>query len=278
MTTSSHSETDMLFKGERLTLALHDAIARIELFNPPNGYFDVQSEREFLRALDVLADRGDARVLVITGRDEGMFVRHYDVGVLEKIGRKMVERDLRFDPENPPPPSSMHRILQRLESAPFICIAAINGWCMGGGLELALACHLRYAQAGDYLIGLLEVQLHLLPGAGGTQRLGRVVGQARALEMLLLGTCVCPEDAERIGLVHSLVNDVQLHSNTVATLLASRPPHLLQHVVRLHADAQQLAWSEGMERERGAFSAILRDEETLRRLAEFNSGTVRVPE
>ena len=266
--------------GTRVELSLQGRCALLRLFNPepPYGCFDGASESEFLQALDVLEREENVRVLIVTGREEGMFVRHYDVGTLERIGRKMVQRDLHFSPDHPPPPGGFHRILERLEQAPYLQIAAINGWCMGGGLELALGCHLRYAQSGDYRIGLPEVQLNLLPGAGGTQRLGHVVGQARALEMLLLGTCVSPEDAARIDLVHAVVPNALQHAQQVAAQLAQRPPALLRHIVQLHGEAQQLSAGEGMARERGAFSSILRDPLTLERMAQYNSGSFQIPE
>jgi enoyl-CoA hydratase/carnithine racemase len=268
---------DTLFEGERATLIRDGATALLSLYNPPTGVFDPQSEREVLHALDLIEAGEDIRVLVLHGREPGMFVRHYDVKTLVRIGRTLLERDLRFSPENPPEPGAFHLILKRIEAAPFISIAAINGWCMGGGLELALGCHLRYAQPGPWRIGLLEVQLGLVPGAGGTQRLGKVVGQAKALEMLLLGTCVTPEEAGRLGLVHGVVPDALGHALDVARTLARRPREVLQHLVRLHADAQRLAPAEGMARERGAFCAVLRLPETLQTMADYNAGRLELP-
>ena len=265
-------------QGQRVALTRQAGTAILSLFNAPDGYFDLESEREMLGALDRLDAMADVRVLVLHGREPGMFVRHYDVKVLEKIGRALLARDLQFSPEKPPPPSAFHRILERLEAAPYLSIAAINGWCMGGGLELALACHLRYAQPGAYRIGLLEVQLGLIPGAGGTQRLGRVVGPARALEMLLLGTCVAPEEAARIGLVQALVPDALAHAMQLSECLARRPPEVLRHLVSLHADAQRLPLDQGLARERGAFSAVLRLPQTLQTMADYNAGRLALPE
>jgi enoyl-CoA hydratase/carnithine racemase len=267
-----------LFEGSRASLTRHADTAVLALYNPPQGFFDPQSEREVLQALDIVDGIGEIRALVLHGREPGMFVRHYDVKALERIGRTLLERDLRFSPDHPPPPSAFHRILERIEAAPYISIAAIDGWCMGGGLELALGCHLRYAQPGDYRIGLLEVQLGLIPGAGGTQRLGQVVGHAKALEMLLLGTCVTPQEAAGLGLVHALVPDALSHALDVAQTLARRPREVLQHLVRLHAQAQRLDGAEGMARERGAFSEVLRLPATLRTMAEYNAGRLELPE
>jgi enoyl-CoA hydratase/carnithine racemase len=278
MSDPSLPEPKALFAGERATLARRGAAAVLSLRNPTGGVFDPKSEREVLQALDQLEAMDDLRVLVLHGGEPGMFVRHYDVNTLERIGRTLLERDLRFSPEQPPPPGAFHRILERIEGAPYISIAAINGWCMGGGLELALACHLRYTQPGAYRIGLLEVQLGLVPGAGGTQRLGRVVGHAKALEMLLLGTCVTPEEAGRLGLVHEVVPDALDHALRVAGALSRRPPEVLRHLVRLHEDAQRLDAADGMARERGAFSAVLRLPQTLQTLADYNAGRLELPE
>lgn len=266
------------FEGERVALSRQDGIAQLALFNPVDACLDAQSERELVQALDLIDASGDVRVLVLHGRDPGMFVRHYDTRLLEKIGRRLQERDLRFTPDAPPPPGPIHQILDRLAQAPYICVAAINGWCMGGGLELALACHLRYAQPGDYRIGLLEVQLGLIPGAGGTQRLSAAVGSAKALEMLLLGTCVTPPQAAELGLVHALVPDALAHALRVGAALSRRPPDVLRHLVRLHADAQQLPLAQGLARERGAFSGVLRLPQTLQTLADYNAGRLQLPE
>jgi enoyl-CoA hydratase len=93
----------------------------------------------------------------------------------------------------------------RIERLPFPSVAAINGFAFGGGLELALASTFRVAVRSAKL-GLPEIKLGLIPGYGGTQRLPRLIGEARALEMILLGRTVTAEEAERIGLVHRLVD------------------------------------------------------------------------
>jgi enoyl-CoA hydratase/carnithine racemase len=93
---------------------------------------------------------------------------------------------------------------KRMAAAPQVFIAHINGHAMGGGLELTLACDLRYANEGRYRLGTPEVTLGLLPGNGGTQRLTRLIGPARAMELLITGRAITPEEALHIGLVSAL--------------------------------------------------------------------------
>ena len=174
-------DTPQRFDGQRLASQAQGAVLQVQLFNPPLGCMDAQTETELLALLDRVDATPAWRVVLFTGRDAGVFVRHYDVGVLEQRGRDMAARGLRFVLDRPVPEAPLHRALARIEASDRIFIAAINGTCMGGGYELALACDLRYAQAGRYRIGLPEVNIGLLPGAGGTQKLQRVMGAARAL-------------------------------------------------------------------------------------------------
>src|SRR5690606_3004462 len=97
-----------------------------------------------------------------------------------------------------------HATLEKMAASPKIYIAAINGHALGGGLEMALACDLRFAAEGNYYLGLPEVTLGLLPGNGGTQRLPRLIGANKALEMMITGERVGPEEALRLGLVNRL--------------------------------------------------------------------------
>lgn len=264
-------------KGERVRVALHEGWAQLVLANPPHGYFDRGSERALMDALDMVLDAPGIRAVVLTGGQEGVFVRHYDVGVIERNGRTLVERGLHFSPESPPDESGFSRCTRRIETCGRIFIAAINGACMGGGLELALACHLRYAQSGDYLLGLPEIQLGILPGGGGTQKLGQAVGHTRALEMLLRGSCVDPQTAARIGLVHATVPDVAAHAQAVAAELAQRSPLALAHIARLHAAAARTGGQAGAE-ERGAFAEVMCSPFALQAMAAFNAGTRAFPE
>jgi enoyl-CoA hydratase/carnithine racemase len=265
-------ETTSLFDGQRLQLQQRGGVAVARLFNPPQGCMDAQTEAELAQMLDRIEAQAAIRVVLLTGRDAGMFVRHYDVAVLEQRGRAMAARGLRFTLDRPVPEAPLHRVLARIEASPRIFIAAINGTCMGGGYELALACDLRYAQAGSYRIGLPEVNIGLLPGAGGTQKLQRVMGAARALEALLLGRTFAPTEAAGHGLVHACVDDVLAYALALAEELAAKPQPALGHIKRLAHRAVDGSLAEGLADERTLFCDTMVSADALQRMAEMNAG------
>ncbi len=262
----------ILFNGERLSLVCHDSVATARLFNPPQGCMDGATEEELVAVLDLVDAAPHIRVLVFTGRDAGVFVRHYDVGVLEQRGRQMAARGLRFALDRPVPEAPFHRLLARIEGSPCVFIAAINGTCMGGGYELALACDLRYAQAGDYRIGLPEINIGLLPGAGGTQKMQRTMGTARALETLLLGRTFTPREAAQQGLVHDCRPDALAHALAVAHELAGKVPAALRHIKHLVRLAEGVDAAQGAAAERTLFCDLMVNADSLQRMAEMNAG------
>jgi enoyl-CoA hydratase len=146
--------------------------------------------RELEQAFDLVA-AGDARALIVTGAGTKAFCAGADIK--ELTGRSLSEqrRDAAYG----------QAVLARLDTLPMPSIAAINGYAFGGGLELALACTFRLALT-TAKMGLPEIKLGLIPGYGGTQRLPRAVGEARALELILSGRTLDAEEALRIGLVH----------------------------------------------------------------------------
>jgi enoyl-CoA hydratase len=150
--------------------------------------------RELAQAFDQVAE-SDARALIVTGAGAKAFCAGADIK--ELAGRSLTEqrRDAAFG----------QAVLARLDTLPMPSVAAINGYAFGGGLELALACTFRIA-APAAKMGLPEIKLGLIPGYGGTQRLPRAVGEARALEMILSGRTVEAEEALRIGLIHRIAD------------------------------------------------------------------------
>ena len=125
-------------------------------------------------------------------------------------------------------------MLDRIMLMPKVVIAAINGDCMGGGYELALACDFRLAADGPYQIGLPEAVLGILPGGGGTQRLPRLIGRGKALEVMLFGNVYHPREAERMGMVNRVLAPETLMSFAMgwARTLAKRPPRSIAAIKR----------------------------------------------
>jgi enoyl-CoA hydratase len=152
---------------------------------------------ELLRDLDAALDQvasGDARALLVTGAGDRAFCAGADIN-------ELMGRSLRAQREGA---AFGQAVFAELDALPIPSIALINGYAFGGGLELALACTFRLAVRVARL-GLPEIKLGLIPGYGGTQRLPRLIGEARALEMILTGRTVEAEEAERIGLVNRVV-------------------------------------------------------------------------
>ena len=153
---------------------------------------------ELLRDLGAALDQvafGDARALLVTGSGDRAFCAGADV-------KELTGRSLRAQREGA---AFGQAVFARLDALPIPSIALISGYAFGGGLELALACTFRLAARGARL-GLPEIKLGLIPGYGGTQRLPRLIGEARALETILTGRTVEAEEAERIGLVNRIVD------------------------------------------------------------------------
>jgi enoyl-CoA hydratase/carnithine racemase len=182
---------------ERVGFAVDGGVATLTLRAPPANCYSY----ELMQALDaaILRARMDDNVHVIVIRGEGdkFFCAGADIMML---GTATPSFKYYF---------CLHanETLLRLEQTPKLVIAALNGHCVGGGLEIAMACDLRIGRKGKSKIGLPEVSLGVLPGTGGTQRLARLVGRAKAIEMMALGTNLSMEDAHALGLINELLDE-----------------------------------------------------------------------
>ena len=165
---------------------------------------------------------------------------------------------------------AINAVVDALGAAPMPTICVINGLAMGGGCEIALACDLRYA-AEDAQIGLTEARIGAIPGAGGTQRMPRVIGAARALELILTGEPVTAKRAEEIGLVNAAVpaDKLDAYAERVANLIASRSPHGEQTIKRLVHRGIEVPLAEGLALERAALRDILTSADYAEGLAAF---------
>jgi len=256
----------------QLTATRADGVAVVRIANPPHGFMDQATVAELDALTGSLERDSDLRVVVFAGGLPGVFIRHYSVVELERLARDLKARGKTFDPARPAPERILDRVMRRMEHGHLVTIAAIDGHAMGGGFEFALACDLRIAGQGDYAIGLPEVNLGILPGAGGTQKLARLVGQARALELALRGRTVGPAEAARLGLVHELAAEGALpRAEAIAREIAAKPALALRHIKRLIRGAADSALDEGLALERTLFLDLLVREEAIRRMARMNA-------
>jgi enoyl-CoA hydratase/carnithine racemase len=244
--------------------------------NPPHSYMDQLTAEALADFLDEVDASDEVRVVVLTGNEPDIFIRHYDASVLLERGQNMAKRGMTFSLDRLIPESSLHQTLARMESSPIPFIAAINGTAMGGGFELALACDLRLVQDGPYHLGLPEVNIGLLAGGGGTQRLPRLIGQSRALELELLGRTLSPQQAVQYGVAANCVDaDVLLYAQTVAASLAKKSAAALAHIKYLIKGSAEWSLAEGLAKERTLFCDLMTSDKSLNEVTRFvNSETL----
>ncbi len=237
-------------------------VAILAYSNAPKGTMTARGVVLLKAAFDAAAADPTIGALVLTGGDPNMFIRHYDVEELVRWG------DILQGRTPAPPPGPAGPDFNDLADAIFACdkpvIAAINGPCMGGGFELALACDLRIAAASAGPIGLPETRIGIFPGGGGTQRLPRLIGEARALAFILEGETVNAHKALELGLVHALAADARADAVARAKALARLPAGGLAAAKRLVRAALDRPLSAGLAEERAAFAGLLaRDPEAV---------------
>jgi enoyl-CoA hydratase len=198
---------NIIFKAEK-------GIATIT-FNRPEVLNALNEEclEEFAHAIDVIDGNEDVRVLILTGAGEKSFVAGADIKEFLKFN---VLKAKTFSEKG-------HHIVQRLQDLPIPVIAAVNGFALGGGCEVILACDFIYASE-NAMFGLPEINLGIIPGFGGTQRLPRLIGKNRAKEMIFTGKMIPAAEANAIGLVNKVCPQEQLMDEVlkVAGIIVSK--------------------------------------------------------
>jgi enoyl-CoA hydratase/carnithine racemase len=250
-------------------------VALVTITNSPDALMDRDTVPELSAALAELEGDDGVGAIVLAGGVPGYFIRHYSVGELEGLSRTLRERSVTVDPANPLPPRDIDAVFGRIESMPKPVIAAINGSAMGGGFELTLCCDIRIAEEGDYSLGLPEINIGILPGAGGTQRLPRLIGTARALEMMLRGRTVSPSEALHLGIVAEVAPPGQCvdRALAIAAEIASKPPLAVAHIKRLARAAAGTPVDDGLALERTLFMDLLVSTPALDLMTRMNQGT-----
>jgi enoyl-CoA hydratase/carnithine racemase len=232
-----------------------DGVAVATFRRPPRNLMSMAAMTELEQLLAEVAEDDAVAVLVLTGGVPGFFVAHADVEDLARLGAgQPVEGD----------PGSWSRAFALLESMPQPVVAAVGGQAWGGGSELCWACTARVASAAA-TFGQPEVLVGIIPGAGGTQRLPRLIGAGRAAELILSGRIVGADEALRLGMVEAVLPEEGFLDAAVAwaARFAAPPRPAVQAAKRAIVEGLRLPLTEGLRREAELFLACQTRPDTL---------------
>jgi enoyl-CoA hydratase/carnithine racemase len=231
-------------------------VAYVTLDNPPANSYDLAVMQKFAADVDA-AIASDAGVVVVRSASEKFFCAGADV-------KRFLDGDVDANME-------MIRVSQaafrRMAAAEQVFVAHIAGHALGGGLEIALACDIRLAAPGGYKLGTPEVTLGLLPGNGGTQRLTRLLGQSRAMELLITGRTFGPEEALAWGLVAEIVDEDG--ARAYAERLAAGPRLALAAIKRCVHEGGQLSLDDGLRLEAELMETLFRSKDAAEGMTAF---------
>ncbi len=221
---------------------------------------NAQTIDELQQAFDAARDDASVKGVIVTGGGEKAFVAGADINELAQMtpitGKAVAEKG--------------QRVFRAMEKFPKPVIAAINGFALGGGCELALACHIRIASEKAQL-GLPEVTLGIIPGYGGTQRMARLLGKGKALELILTGDRIGAAEAERIGLVNKVVPADQLMTaaEEMARTIAKRGPLAVRCAIEAVMSGSEMPFEEGQFLEATLFGLLASTEDMKEGMAAF---------
>ncbi|HKQ61041.1 MAG TPA: enoyl-CoA hydratase-related protein [Candidatus Polarisedimenticolaceae bacterium] len=238
---------------KRLRYELRDGAAWITVDRPEKlNALDRQTVAELASAAQLAAAEPGARAVVLTGAGEKAFVAGADIEEMAGLDPAGAQEFSGF----------LQETLDRFERCPKPVLAAVNGFALGGGCELAMACHLRFAAA-NARFGQPEVGLGLIPGAGGTQRLPRLVGRGRALDIILGGAPIDATEALRIGLVDRVCPPGELTATVASYVaaLASKSPRALARALEAVLVGGELPQSEALRLEAALFGLCFATED-----------------
>ena len=243
---------------ETLLLAREESFAVITLNRPPANAISEPLIRELNAALNELQPDEAVRAVVITGSGERIFCGGADLGSAFSGGD--VEQFIRFG----------NSVMRKMERFSKPIIAAINGHAMGGGCEIAMACHLRLLKE-TARMGQTESNLGIIPGYGGTQRLPRLIGRTKALEFLLLGTQIPAQECLALGLVNRLCKEGETlnDARALARQLAKRAPLATAAIIKAVDEGLESPMARSIDVEMDAFMPTLRSEDAAEGIQAF---------
>ena len=243
---------------ETLTFTREESWVVITLSRPPANAISEQLVQELNAAVSSVRDDDTVRSIIITGAGDKIFCAGADLGSAFSGGN--VDTFIRFG----------NGVLRKIERFPKPVIAAINGHALGGGCEIAMACHFRLLKDGARM-GQTESNLGIIPGFGGTQRMPRLIGKAKALEFMILGTQIAAAECLALGLVNRLTKEGETlnEAKTLARLIDKRPPIATRLIIEAVDEGLEAPIDQALEIETRAFLASLRTEDASEGIQAF---------
>ena len=238
--------------GEYVNYKIEDKVVIITINHPPVNALNPKMIEQLKEIFDELEEKKEARVAIVTGGGEKAFVAGADISVFPRLDQKGAEE---FS-------SKIHEAFDRIEDSEMVVIAAINGLALGGGCELALACDIRIASE-DAKLGQPEVNLAIIPGGGGTQRLPRLVGKGKAKELIFTGDMISADEARKIGLVEKVVpkGEAINEARKMAQKILKKGPLAIQAARRSINQGLGLPFKEALELEINLFAQLFCSED-----------------
>jgi enoyl-CoA hydratase/carnithine racemase len=238
---------------QNVKLSVEDRVATITIDHPPANAFDTQTVLDLEAAFDEATANPEVKAMVITGAGQFAFVAGADINEINRLKTPAEAKEVVLKGQS---------VLNKIEASHKPVIAAINAVCLGGGNELAMACHLRIASA-NARFGQPEINLGIIPGWGGTQRLPRYVGKGKALELLLTGDMINAQEAFRIGLLNQVVpaGQVLKAAQGLAKKIASRSAISIAAILDAVDVGLKGSLADGLLVEADQFSALLNCED-----------------
>lgn len=248
---------------ETLLLDKKDNGVRILTFNRPDvlNALNLDTMTAFLRAINTLERDADMRALVLTGAGDRAFSSGGD---LSELRNRLSESDGAYFTR------IVTDTLQRMADLPVPVIAAINGYALGGGSEIALACDMRIADD-NVKMGMVQIGMGLTPGWGAGQRLLQLVGYPKAMEILLKGEMLRADTLQSLGIVNAVVPSglALIHALTFANQIAERPPRVVKSIKRLLRAGQTQSLEEATQLEYQLFAPLWADQPHIEAVEKF---------
>lgn len=253
----------MAYDFKLLNVAITQNIANITINNPPINILTPALYQELLALVEELQADDALTVVVFKSADPDFFIAHYDVA-------NILQFPTDGDPERSNELNPFHTMCQRVRTMNKVTIAQIEGRVGGGGSEFAASMDMRFGVIGKTIVNQMEVPLGILPGGSGTQRLPRLVGRGRALEIILAGEDLDAETAERWGYLNRIyaANAIDAKIAVLAQRIASFPASAVR-LAKASVDAADLPIQQGLQEEAYLFARLLRTDAAQQNMSRF---------